>query len=166
MPTIVDDGFALWESRAILTYFVNKFAPGHSLYPTDVKQRAQIDRALNFDGCALYPAFGAVVYPIVRQGLPFNPTQAEPLYQKLEILDTLLSQSDYVAGSTLSLADLSTLATVSSITAISFLETAKYSNIHKWVERLRPQVKNWDTVVVEYVKKFAEFIESRASAAK
>jgi glutathione S-transferase len=165
VPTIVDDGFALWESRAILTYLVNKFAPNHSMYPTDVKQRAQIDRALNFDGCSLYPAFGAVVYPIVHQGTPFNPTAALPLYQRLEILDTLLAQNDYVAGNQLSIADLSTLATITSITAISFLETAKYENIHKWVERMRPQVKNSETVVDEYSKKFGEFIQSRVKSA-
>lgn len=161
VPTIVDDGFALWESRAILTYLVNKYAPGHSLYPSDVQKRAQVDRALNFDGCSLYPSFGAVVYPMIHQQTPFNPTAAVPLYQRLEILDNLLANNNYVAGDELTLADLATLTTITSIFAIPFLETDKYSNIKAWIERLHPQIKTWDTTVVEYANKFGEFVVSK-----
>lgn len=168
VPTIVDDGFALWESRAIITYLVNKYAPGHDLYPTDVKKRAHVDRALYFDGCGLYPSFGAVVYPIVRDGAQFNPQSAQPLYQKLEVLDQLLSTQEYVAGDQLTVGDLSTVATYTAIRSVSFLETSKYTNIQKWVERVAPQVKNWELVGVEQAKKFGEFIENflKANAAK
>ena len=49
MPTIVDGDLSLWESRAILGYLVNKYAPNSSLYPSDPKKRAIVDRTLNFD---------------------------------------------------------------------------------------------------------------------
>lgn len=44
IPTLVDGDFALGESRAICTYLINKYSPGHSLYPDCPQKRALIDR--------------------------------------------------------------------------------------------------------------------------
>ena len=49
MPTIVDGDLSLWESRAIIQYLANQYAPNTSLYPSDPKKRAIVDRTLNFD---------------------------------------------------------------------------------------------------------------------
>src|SRR5688572_21061647 len=47
VPTIVDDGFALWESAAILEYLDERFTSGAKLYPGDAKARARIRRLVN-----------------------------------------------------------------------------------------------------------------------
>ena len=44
VPTIVDDGFPLWESTVILEYLNERFASGPKLYPGDVRERARIRR--------------------------------------------------------------------------------------------------------------------------
>ena len=44
VPTIVDDGFALWESLAILEYLDERFTSGPKLYPGDAKSRARVRR--------------------------------------------------------------------------------------------------------------------------
>ena len=46
VPTIVDDGFALWESLAILEYLDERFTSGPKLFPGDVKARARIRRLI------------------------------------------------------------------------------------------------------------------------
>jgi len=46
VPTIVDDGFALWESIAILEYLDERFTSGPKLYPGDLKSRARIRRLI------------------------------------------------------------------------------------------------------------------------
>jgi glutathione S-transferase len=46
VPTIVDDGFALWESVAILEYLDERFTQGPKLYPGDARARARIRRLI------------------------------------------------------------------------------------------------------------------------
>lgn len=44
VPTIVDDGYALWESIAIVEYLDERFASGVKLYPGEAKARARVRR--------------------------------------------------------------------------------------------------------------------------
>jgi glutathione S-transferase len=46
VPTIVEDGHALWESVAILEYLDERFSAGPKLYPGDAKARARIRRLI------------------------------------------------------------------------------------------------------------------------
>ena len=46
VPTIVDDGFALWESGAIVEYLDERFTSGAKLYPGDAKRRARVRRLI------------------------------------------------------------------------------------------------------------------------
>jgi glutathione S-transferase len=38
-----EDGFILFETWAILRYALDKYAPGNTLYPSDIKTRGEID---------------------------------------------------------------------------------------------------------------------------
>jgi len=44
VPTIVDDGYALWESTVILEYLDERFPQGDKLFPGEAKERARIRR--------------------------------------------------------------------------------------------------------------------------
>ena len=44
VPTIVDDGFAMWESLAILEYLDDRFTSGLKLYPGDAANRGRVRR--------------------------------------------------------------------------------------------------------------------------
>ncbi len=44
VPAIVDEGFALYESTAIVEYLDEKFSSGAELFPQDTKQRALVRR--------------------------------------------------------------------------------------------------------------------------
>lgn len=61
IPTIVDHGFALFESRAILAYLVNKYAPGSSFYPSEPEARAKVDKVLFFDAAGFFPSLKTVL---------------------------------------------------------------------------------------------------------
>ena len=46
VPTVVDDGFALWESVVILEYLDERFPQSPKLYPGDARERARIRRLI------------------------------------------------------------------------------------------------------------------------
>jgi glutathione S-transferase len=55
VPTLVDDdGFVVWDSHAIATYLVSKYAKDDSLYPKDLKKRAIVDQRLHFESGVLF----------------------------------------------------------------------------------------------------------------
>lgn len=71
IPTLVDDGFALSESRAIITYLANKYGKGSPLYPEDPKARALVDQRLHFDSNTLYARFGDYAVSFCSIGYPY-----------------------------------------------------------------------------------------------
>ena len=40
VPVLIDEGFAIWDSLAIIEYLHDKF-PAHGIWPTDLRQRAR-----------------------------------------------------------------------------------------------------------------------------
>lgn len=54
VPVLVDGDFVLTESRAIMSYLVNKFKPQSDLYPADPAARAIVDQRLYYDATALF----------------------------------------------------------------------------------------------------------------
>lgn len=63
IPTLVDDDgeFILWDSHAIATYLVEKYADDDSLYPNDVQRRARISQRLHFDSSLLFPIGSGII---------------------------------------------------------------------------------------------------------
>lgn len=60
IPTIEEDGFCLWESRAIAAYLVDSNPAQEKWYPKDPKKRALINQRLYFDAGTLYPRIRAI----------------------------------------------------------------------------------------------------------
>ncbi|OQR74310.1 glutathione S-transferase 1-1-like [Tropilaelaps mercedesae] len=105
LPTLVDGDFVLSESRAILTYLMNKYAPDSDLYPQDIKARAQVERYLYYDMGVLYKSILDVcvdagflqLAPIL--GLPSPEDSEERLKGVLVFVDEhILNNKDYITG--------------------------------------------------------------------
>ncbi|KAL5277830.1 GstD1.2 family protein [Megaselia abdita] len=131
IPTLVDDGFALWESRSILTYLVDKYGRNDTLYPKDVKKRAVVNQRLYFDAGVLYQRFGDYFYPQIMAKAPADPEKLKKLEEALGFLNTFLEGQSYVAGDNLTIADLSIFASVSTFYSAG-IDGKAYSNVEKW----------------------------------
>jgi glutathione S-transferase len=110
VPTIDDDGFILWESNAIVRYLAAKHGAG-TLWPNDLRQRADADRwmdwASNHVGPAITPVFwGLVRTPPEKRNMAQIEAEAEKTAQQFQVLEQALDGRDYVAGSAFTMGDI------------------------------------------------------------
>lgn len=137
VPTIDDNGFVMWESRAISAYLTDAKAHGSPLYPTEAKARAIVDQRLYFDAGTLWPRIMAIAYPAFFAGATTIPDdKRKALVEAFEYLNTYLQGNNWVAGNHVTIADLAILASVSSVHRAGF-SLAKYANVAAWYERTK-----------------------------
>ena len=143
IPTLVDNGFALWESRAILTYLVEKYGKTDSLFPKCPKKRALINQRLYFDMGTLYASFAAYYYPQIFAKAPADPEAFKKIETAFDFLNTFLEGNTYVAGDSLTVADIALLATVSTFEVANF-DISKYANVDKWYKNAKEVTTGWE----------------------
>src|SRR3569833_2122284 len=67
VPVLEDGDFYLWESRAIMQYLADK-TPGQSVYPTELRARADVNRWLFCAGQHFAPANGIFFWENLVKG--------------------------------------------------------------------------------------------------
>lgn len=141
VPVLEHDGQHLFESGAICRYVAN--VSKSSLYPDEAMQRAQVDQWLDFFSChlgrwftTLY--FEQVLKPRVGLGEP-NDASCEEAHKflkfLLKVLDTHLSNNDWLANNKLSIADLFAFAYVEQHRSIGY-SLRPYTNVVRWYDGL------------------------------
>lgn len=124
VPFLVDgDDFVVPESCAILTYLSKKYNVSDNWYPSDLRQRTKIDTVLHWQQKTLRVASDKLVFdsvlsqqPTVQRSLPpvsLARSEAAAKENVKVVVDALsqlencwLASSEYVGGSTISIADL------------------------------------------------------------
>ncbi|CAG2110528.1 unnamed protein product [Medioppia subpectinata] len=140
IPTIVDDDLTLWESRAIMTYLCNQYAPDSALYPEDPEKRAAIDKWLQFDLGSLYKAICDYTDPMWTGSIKLDKQKEQTLCAALEVLDNQLSANKYVTGKVLTLADLSIINGIDYLTDVMEYDITNhkdYKFVAGWQARLK-----------------------------
>ncbi|KMZ04008.1 glutathione S-transferase D7 [Drosophila simulans] len=143
IPTLVDNGFAIWETRAIVVYLVEKYGKDDSLYPKDPQKQALINQRLFFDMGTLYEGIAKYFFPLLRTGKPGTQENLEKLNAAFDLLNTFLDGQDYVAGNQLSVADIVILATVSTTEMVDF-DLKKFPNVDRWYKNAQKVTPGWD----------------------
>lgn len=133
IPTINDDGFCLWESRAILGYLANKYDKTGLWYPTDAVARAHVDQKLYFDMGTLYQRYAEYYYPQMFAQQPADPEKYKKIEEAFAFLDTALEGKKYATGNNPTIADYALVASVSTFDVSGFA-VDKYPNVQRWYE--------------------------------
>ena len=145
VPTIVDEDFMLWESKAILMYLGSKMACGlfqGSLYPKCPTTRALIQQRLLFDSTDFY----ARILDVINTGFSPSPVltqqHVEGLEKALAVMETFLEGHDFFVGNSLTIADFPFCASVATLTNFDF-NISGFPNVSVWYERMKQQ-KGYD----------------------
>lgn len=111
VPTLQEDGFALFESNAILRYLCRAHAPDTPLYPREARARATVEAWMDFQQTALTPPQSAVFTMAVRTPPERRDTailakSTAAAARIWAMLDARLAEHPFVAGEQFSLADM------------------------------------------------------------
>jgi GST-like protein len=144
IPAIVDrdaDGFAVFESGAILVYLAEKSG---KLLPTDAKGRSRAMQWLMFQMGGVGPMQGQsnVFLRYAPEKIPFAIERYQKETRRLyEVLDRRLGEAEYLAGD-YGVADIATWPWVS-LHGWAGVEVDGLANLQRWMEAVgsRPAVQ-------------------------
>jgi glutathione S-transferase len=141
-----DDGFQIYESRAIIRY-LDRVIPGTSLTPTDPKAYARMEQYISVEQSYFSSAAMKIVMERIMKGGGDDAIVAAGragLQKPFEVIDSVLSQQPFLAGNHFTLADVSWAPYMEYLGAAGEKDTVgKYKNVSAWWERVsnRPSWK-------------------------
>ncbi len=136
VPVIQDDDVVLFESNAITKYLAQK--TGSSLYPTDMVQRAHVDKWIDYSSLHIGSCVNSLFFNRVLA--PFF--QVEPDQRALEenqgflerflpVVEGQLSNNSFLCGDNMTLADYNLFA-ILDVAEVSGLDLSPYPKLVAW----------------------------------
>ncbi|MCW5589733.1 MAG: glutathione S-transferase family protein [Legionellales bacterium] len=140
VPAIIDDGFGLSESNAIIRYLADK--KQSSLYPRDLQARAIVDQWLDYASQHIAVPTSKIMfntYYYKFTSIPKDERSLQDGYQflarNLPIVEQQLKKQTYLAGSTITLADLAMIAALD-VCEMCEVDLTVYSALTTWRKNL------------------------------
>ncbi len=142
VPVLEDGDLTLSESCAIMQYLTD-LSPGQQLYPSEPRARADVSRWMFWACQHFFPAVGVLTYENIWKGM-VGLGEADPrevargerdFHQFATVLDNHLRDRSWVAGQSLSLADLA-IAPALMYTGPGKLPVQGYANVLRWFQRI------------------------------
>ncbi|XP_053677665.1 glutathione S-transferase 1-like [Anopheles nili] len=136
IPTLEDNGFVLWDSHAILIYLARRYGGGTDLYSEDFEQQARINAALFFESSLLFARLRFCTDNLVVMGRATVPEEnLQRATEGLQRFENML-QADYVAGEHMTIADLSCIASVTTLHLLLHPSREDFPKTFAWVDRM------------------------------
>lgn len=137
VPTLVDKGFVLYESTAILEYLDNRH-PEPPLVPSTLEEKAHVWMHMKLCDIELASHAGTMIFP--KRFLPQDKWRRDEMDRAkkyidrhVAILDEQLDGEDYLVGGRFTLAD---LVYIPFIAFWDMLEVDPPRNVAAWTERV------------------------------
>jgi glutathione S-transferase len=143
IPVLEHGDFVLWESNAIMQYVADQI-PGQTLYPSGLRERADVNRWLFWASQHWAPALGVLTWENWMKGL-FGAGERDAeavargerdLAQFASVLDAHLSGRTWISGPLLTLADFAISVSLMRVKEAS-IPIADYPQIAAWFTRVQ-----------------------------
>jgi glutathione S-transferase len=142
IPLLVDGGFELWESHAIMQYLADT-TPGQDIYPLEVAARADVNRWLFWSAFHFAPAAALIIRERVSKRLlggaadPVEVARGEAALPAAALmLDQHLAGKQWIAQGRLTLADFAVAAPLMH-TAAAQLPVTQFAHLQAWFARVQ-----------------------------
>jgi len=137
VPTLVDGDFVLWESNSIMRYLVLAYGKGSAVYPEGAKQRASVERWLDWTLSTLQPVdrpvFWALVRtPIEQRDMAQIQKDADAEAREWHIVDSALSTKRFIEGDEFTIADIALGAYARRWFGVEGIQKPQFANLDRW----------------------------------
>lgn len=160
VPTLVDNGFAIWDSHAIATYLVDKYAQSDQLYPKDLQTRARCNQRLFFESSLFVRLRDCSIHVIYRGGTEIPQDKMEPVYAAYEVLESFLAADLFLVGNSVTVPDISLACTVTALSIYAPPTADKHPKILAWLDRIDKTIPVFDEMNTKYVEEYRQLIET------
>lgn len=139
VPTVIDDGFVMWESNTIIRYLGAKHDAG-GLYPTDLRERATGEKWMDWQLSVVTGVMVPVFWGLIRtkeedRDMAQINAARDRWAHAFSMLDTFLGRTEFVAGSRFTVCDIPV-----GVMAYRWfnlpIEREDYPNLKRWYDAL------------------------------
>jgi len=136
IPTLIDNGFVISDSHAIIAFLVGKYGNDDDLYSRDVMERALIDQRLHFDSSVVNNFTRTLLNPMLYENTNIDmKNHVESIHKTYALMEKYLRSFPWIAGKKVTIADLSLIPSITSLNVIVPISSEDYPNLNKWIGR-------------------------------
>ncbi|XP_064459324.1 uncharacterized protein LOC135369737 [Ornithodoros turicata] len=147
VPTLVDDGFAVYESNAIVYYLINKYAPDTPLYPKCPKARAKVDSVLATITSNIQPHYFGFFRPRFYELRKPTPEELVKLEENvLRGFEHLVGDGKYAVGDSLTVADVALVVYLSTPLELKFASPEQFPKLAGYYERIKQELPGYEEI--------------------
>lgn len=154
VPVIDDQGVVVWESHAILRYLAARYG-GEVFWPAAPAKRARIEPWMDWSQCSFQPDFlngvfwGLYRTPERQRDWPAIRAALARCEAHTQMLDNMLALRPFLAGDTLSLADIAVGTLLFRYFTLDIERPAR-PHLEAWYRRLEDRSTYRENVMVPY----------------
>jgi glutathione S-transferase len=137
VPTLVDGDFVLWESNSVMRYLVLAYGQGSSIYPSEPKRRAGVDRWLDWTLSTLQPVDRPVFWALVRT--PVEKRDMAAIQRDVDaeavqwrIIDKQVVTRRFIEGDDFTIADIALGAYARRWFGVEGVSKPELKNLERW----------------------------------
>jgi glutathione S-transferase len=141
VPTLVDGDFVLWESNSVMRYLCLAYGQASSIYPQSPKQRAGVDRWLDWTLSTLQPVDRPVFWALVRtppekRDMVAIQEDADAEAKVWRIAEAQLANRRFIEGDQFTIADIAIGAFARRWFGVEGITRPKLPHLERWFAQL------------------------------